>query len=101
MITDKQVEVFLDKLEEWLPPNTFNTICKHAIRESLEAAEQAAWQPIETAPRDGYPILGWHVAWGKYPREVYWTCHNEWNSETQPTHWRHLPESPKEDVTDE
>ncbi len=53
------------------------------------------WQPIETAPRDGTPLLVWD---GDVPIIAYWhraawryspkgyTCH--------PTHWMPLPPPP-------
>ncbi len=66
------------------------------------------WKPIETAPKDGTPILGYAdgemttVQWivpEMYPDNGYWglvICGShpedgEWN----PTHWDDLPDSPE------
>lgn len=57
------------------------------------------WQPIETAPKDGTPIL---VAdSGPYAFVVEWNNkHRAWlgadRSAWEPTHWMPLPEPPKE-----
>lgn len=62
------------------------------------------WQPIETAPKDGTPILGW---WGldRYFRGavVRWVDPSRgwelsWSGERlvdPPTHWQPLPPPPK------
>jgi hypothetical protein len=72
------------------------------------------WQPIETAPKDGTPILVWRkagIVWLAYwndsflhvqsdqhmPAWVVFDCEDPWFSETyqSPTHWQPLPEPPK------
>jgi hypothetical protein len=74
----------------------------------------AKWEPIETAPKDGTPILGY--AYGKYA-VVYWedvltvSGHKDgcwalfvpgtWVEDDWwiPTHWHSLPEAPTQAVT--
>lgn len=68
--------------------------------------EAIGWQPIETAPKDGTPILGFAgdeytvVFWNPHYSELgYWdlavcgahAIDGEWN----PTHWMPLPKPPK------
>lgn len=57
------------------------------------------WQPIETAPRDGRPILASDI--GPYAYVVEWFKANKaWIGADgmywSPTHWMPLPEPPKE-----
>lgn len=66
---------------------------------------QPQWQPIETAPKNGIPIL----AKGKYSSvcafwnkdHEMWLCHeypDSYNTyEIQPTHWMPLPKLPKQE----
>lgn len=59
------------------------------------------WQPIETAPRDGTPFLG-YWAGGKHDcsfRAIKWHKENWWETNedyrtSEPSHWMPLPEPP-------
>ncbi|WP_019573403.1 hypothetical protein [Curvibacter lanceolatus] len=86
-----------------------------------EEALAEGWQPIETAPKDGTSIIGWHAKYGaretkmnfygegsqgyadhmagKGPLECGWDWSepkNGWGFSWEPTHWRPLPPPPKE-----
>ena len=67
------------------------------------------WQPIETAPKDGTPILGWapdselanpvHYAviwWFQWTELGGWVREgDEYDIAADPTHWMPLPDAPK------
>jgi len=65
MITDEQVEAALISFFGTSSPNWNGT--RATMRAALEAAEAAAWQPIETAPRNKYILTatrhygGWRI----------------------------------------
>lgn len=72
------------------------------------------WQPIETAPHDGTPILTWlegdwpeAIVWQDYPEDIaeavghigFWRYADELLSDVmdaplEPTHWMPLPPAP-------
>lgn len=95
--------------EESSPANWFAITWRDAafpdrirrILDRLEAAERdAAWQPIETAPRDGTRVLLYREEWD-HPEIIGWwaaayQCFRSWPGEpwAQPTHWRPLPPPP-------
>jgi hypothetical protein len=75
------------------------------------------WQPIETAPKDGTPIICWSsqikyeygIVIGEYiPEKIQtyngieytnigvWVNSNLKNRNIKPTHWMHLPDLPKQ-----
>ena len=63
--------------------------------------QRSAWQPIETAPRDGTKILAWD---GDEPQIVWWCDGGRWISDylqeyhpgerEYPTYWQPLPSPP-------
>jgi hypothetical protein len=112
MITDKQVEAALNTfMGSMWRSDWFAKICRRDMRAALEAAERAAWEPIETAQRDGRAC---HVMLWDSKAEVLqtiarwradhrlpgplgpftWLTMDGALAETVPSHWRHLPEGP-------
>lgn len=69
--------------------------------DSLRAALSAppGWQPIETAPKDGTPVLVWKSGWDPYHNDmdVFRYINRHWRSDDLvmlPTHWMPLPNPP-------
>lgn len=88
---------------------------RHALPALLDRIEAETWQPIETAPKDGTPILVWAdgyewpevIRWYAYDPEDaaeigelgYWHYAEETLAESydwlhEVTHWRPLPAAP-------
>lgn len=69
---------------------------RDALITRLRAAEaQTAWQPIETAPRDGTWVLAWC---GTSCEQITWTDEDRWGTGegwVRPTHWQPLPAAPE------
>lgn len=69
----------------------------------IREAYAQAWQPIETAPKDGTNILGCVQAVQRSQGEMFWYKDRwvTWDGENHtrtvmyPTHWMPLPEPPK------
>ena len=106
MITDQMVEAALSRFndhnahrEPWQMTHGHEL---DAMRAALEAAEAAAWQPIETAPMDGEVevlvtdgVEVWKSALqltNDIPAQLEWSKENKWFQE--PAYWRPLPAAP-------
>jgi hypothetical protein len=116
--TRKAVEEALDKLGDLIDQlasnarefdyDTANRMERDAakalitVSEALLRSEGDAWEPIETAPRDGTEILGYDSRAELAPvRSMYLASDGFWticrNGRTaMPTHWRPLPTPPPE-----
>ena len=95
-----------------------------AERDALaaEVAAMSEWQPIETAPKDGTPVIIWQAdghhfehrkSWRTTPSAPikyfddqryaigYWRPWGGWGNrnaaDVRPTHWRPLPNPPQGD----
>lgn len=92
--------------DDMCPPSPSGLIGK----EQMTDHATAMWQPIETAPKDGTPVLGWDgdcmttVQWWwpsiGTPADGYWdlVCAGMYASDGEwaPTHWMPLPPPPAE-----
>ena len=63
------------------------------------------WQPIDTAPCDGTPVLLFHPAWDVLKVGIRYDETNRWQQPCgdllrPPTHWMRLPPSPREEQVD-
>jgi hypothetical protein len=61
------------------------------------------WQPIETAPKDGSVIIGWHKKWQELSMIDFDNREKKWMGRfpgfipfDQPTHWMPLPPPPND-----
>lgn len=59
------------------------------------------WKPIETAPKDGRPVLLWWPYWHPHQPVIGHWRHSQWNSELAltncgpgPLYWMSLPTPP-------
>lgn len=58
------------------------------------------WQPIETVPKNHFPVLTWSMKVGRVVafRDVcwdWWPCPASYPLSHPPTHWMPLPELPE------
>ena len=55
------------------------------------------WQPIETAPKDGFALV-WRKGWDRPYITNITTRRRPWGSggDLDPTHWQPLPEPPSD-----
>lgn len=101
--------------EDSQPDSEYRLACNDIIeaiqeRRALSSPDHAdagkvegdGWLPIESAPKDGTEILGWHKVAGPAQTRFYdgeWCC-VDWNEDQyiactwEPSHWRPLPSAP-------
>lgn len=77
-------------------------------RRIAELEGENAWQPIETAPKDGVDIMAWPQPISRQPFVAFWdeARGGQWSQwpgrdRANPTHWRPLPTPPQEIATTE
>lgn len=102
MITEAMVEAATEAARRaWLREEEWEDIARFA----LEAAERAAWQPIETAPKGRISDTVDLFAGARFPN--CWYYKGEWQRHgsrgeicrvDSPTHWRPLPAPPLNDA---
>jgi hypothetical protein len=87
---------------QWYLTRLINTLDRYngdtTVMEGVDDFNQGAWQPMDTAPRDGTEILASDydaveiVSWRTYTDAGYWT---ERGGEIMfPAWWQHLPNHP-------
>lgn len=76
-----------------------------ALLDWAVTAEPSGWRPIETAPKQGFVLLGnadegWteQARWDEGRRE-WWSVNTDWTDAhggpLYPTHWQPLPQPPE------
>ena len=63
------------------------------------------WQPIDTAPQDGTPVLLFHPAWDVPRIGIRYDETSSWQQPCgdllrMPTHWMRLPPLPRDSQAD-
>ena len=98
MISDRQVEAALNHIYG-LDLAEFHV--QRDIRGALEAADDAGWEPIETAPTNGRHVLVLRNRIGEEARIAFWDepRGGQWSmwpgrERIEPDLWRPIPQPP-------
>lgn len=86
-------------LEEHCPSGDYE---RSDVLDAIRAAASPQWEPIDSAPKDGTPVLLDHQDWhsrvlrgGWDAHEKAWRTHGFGCPATQPSHWMPLPAAPE------
>lgn len=98
-----RVQRWLQGYEGWADRQELLDLAEPLIRDLLAAVEARQWQPIETAPKDGTPVLVYDANWcgnmGPRVTPAGWAPYTDgggyWPGVTEPTHWQPLPAPPE------
>lgn len=103
---EKSSDDLVANLRKWgslkvgeVPPNNWEPPLTELLNAAADKIE-TAWQPIETAPKDGSDILLWHGRWNvggwadhhydrRHEQEPSWVINGGYV--VKPTHWAPLP----------
>jgi len=79
-MVDHQLVAVMDKLKrityKLLLGETNTLLWNKEARELITLCEEVAWQPIDSAPRDG-TLLVWRTADKTQHAIIYWPCYKE------------------------
>jgi len=104
--TELPPDVLADALQDRIAPSSGRLLHAAPILGRTTEEEKMAWQPIETAPKDGGQVLlGWPTGvgeglvmsgyWSDWRGRKSWvTSRGEYSGDYAPTHWMPLPSAP-------
>jgi hypothetical protein len=109
--TEADIQAAREVAEDWFGPDGWPSLKNESLVTSIARAlasaraEDAQWQPIETAPKDGTSILVWSDDAEDYYLVTWAEGHGAWfNGDVligemhfggEPSHWMPLPLRPR------
>ena len=95
---DKAIEAAAKEIMHVCPDSV---VAEEIASFAIAAYEKAMWRPIESAPRDGVPVLLFYPRRYQGTGGISWGCfvNGEWLDslairDNDATHWRPLPQPP-------